>query len=83
MNSSARPPLMDVTPVANVPTPTGTDPLIAPPTTPGTSCATCVARRSSTRRSSDAGPSEQIERRRSTTPATQVAQLVPGVVAAR
>jgi hypothetical protein len=34
-----------VTPVANVLTPTGTEPLIVPPTTPGTSCATCAARR--------------------------------------
>ena len=45
MNSSARPPLIDVTPVANVPTPVGTEPPMLPPTTPGASCATCEARR--------------------------------------
>ena len=45
MNSSARPPLIEVMPVANVPVPVGTDPPMLPPTTPGASCATCDARR--------------------------------------
>src|SRR5688500_10451964 len=44
MNSSARPPLIDVTPVANVLTPVGIAVPILPPTTPGVSWATWDAR---------------------------------------
>ena len=45
MNSSARPPLIEVTPVANVPVWVGTAPPMLLPMTPGASCATCEARR--------------------------------------
>ena len=44
MNSSERPPLIDVIPVANVAAAVGSPPML-PPMVPGTSCATCVARR--------------------------------------
>ena len=44
MNSSERPPLIDVMPVANVAAAVGRPPML-PPIVPGTNCATCVARR--------------------------------------